>query len=122
HVVERHPEQMFDLLRRRPMPPAGWQIGGARHAWERDHAVVVDAYAELALSLERRVCHGSSIWLALALGQAPSRAPVRGNLPPRGGDLKFRAPRRGPGASPVPRVRKGLSCRNHVAKNFRERL
>ena len=29
----------------------------SRHAWERDNAAVLSAYAELALSLERGACH-----------------------------------------------------------------
>src|SRR5262245_25877047 len=48
---------MLDLFCRRPVPPAGWKLGGSRHAWERDNAAVLSAYAELALSLERGACH-----------------------------------------------------------------
>jgi hypothetical protein len=57
YVVERHPQQVLDLLRRRPMPPPAWEIGDARHTWENDDVVVLVADAELALSLERGACH-----------------------------------------------------------------
>jgi hypothetical protein len=33
-AVERHPEQMLDLLCRRPMPPPAREIGDARHVGE----------------------------------------------------------------------------------------
>jgi hypothetical protein len=56
HVVDCLPQLVFDLLRRRPMPPSAREIGDARHAGEGDNAAVVGADAELALSLERRAC------------------------------------------------------------------
>src|SRR5215469_13661581 len=56
-AIERHAEQVLDLLCRRPMAPAGRKVGHARHAWERDNAAVLSAYAELACSLQWRACH-----------------------------------------------------------------
>jgi hypothetical protein len=39
------------------MLPPVWEIAGARHVREGDHAAVVGADAELALSLEGRAFH-----------------------------------------------------------------
>jgi hypothetical protein len=49
---------MFDLLCRRKMPPAGREIGNARHIWETDDPTVVETDTLLARSLERGACLG----------------------------------------------------------------
>src|SRR5215469_15274597 len=71
---------MLDLFCRRPVPPAGWKLGDWRHAWERDNAAVLSAYAELALSLERGACHRSAMWPA---GDAVASTRARGPYLPR---------------------------------------
>jgi hypothetical protein len=55
-AVERHVKGVFDLLRRRPMPPPAREIGDARHVKEGDNAAFVGTNAGLALSLERGAC------------------------------------------------------------------
>src|SRR5215831_4177752 len=66
---------MLDLFCRRQIAPAGWKLGGSWHAWERDNAAVLSAYAELALSLERGACHRSAMWPA---GDAVASTRARG--------------------------------------------
>ena len=46
------------------MPPPAREIGDARHVGEGDNATILVADAELALSLERRACHGPRMWRA----------------------------------------------------------
>jgi hypothetical protein len=66
---------MLDLLCRREIPPAGRQIGNARHVTEGNDAAVLGADAELALRLRRGACHDSpSMWQAIS---ASPRAGVR---------------------------------------------
>src|SRR5215471_146512 len=71
-AIERHAEQMLDLLCRRPMAPAGRKVGHARHAREGDDAAVGETDALLALSFQRRACRGSGMWRML--GAAASEA------------------------------------------------
>ena len=48
---------VFDLLRRRPMPPHAREIGDARHVGKGDDAAIVGADAEFALPLEGGAWH-----------------------------------------------------------------
>src|SRR6516225_8088113 len=61
-------DQVLDLLCRGEMPPAGRQIGNARHVWEGDNAAVFETDALLACSFERRACHRPEMWWAPGAG------------------------------------------------------
>jgi hypothetical protein len=52
-AIEAHPEQMLDLLCRRPMPPAGREIGDAPEERKGHDLAVLVEDAGLALSPER---------------------------------------------------------------------
>jgi hypothetical protein len=82
-AVQRHPEQVFGLLCRRPMLPPARQIGDARHVGEGDNATVGDADAGRALSLEREPAIGLGMRRAPGAEASASRARVRRSLPPR---------------------------------------
>jgi len=61
HVVERHAEQVFELLCRRPSAPVARAVPAADRTQlrETDEVAILVADAELALSLERGACHGA---------------------------------------------------------------
>jgi hypothetical protein len=72
-------DQMFDLLSRREMTPAGRQIGHAGHIGKRDYTAVCETDALLALPLERGACHIAGMWRASSAWATEhlSRARVR---------------------------------------------
>ena len=61
HVVERHAEQVLELLCRRPGAPGARAVPAADRTQlgETDEVAILVADAELALSLERGACHGA---------------------------------------------------------------
>jgi len=67
-AVERHGEEVFGLLRRRPMLSAAREIGGARHVGEGDNAAVVGADAELRCRLSGEPAIGLGMGGRPALG------------------------------------------------------
>jgi hypothetical protein len=113
-AVERHAEEVFDLLRRRPVAPAGREIGGTRHVGEGDNAAVRPADAELALSLERGACHRLAYVAGSRCGRKhsqagrkcgrASRAPVRREPSARAGARISTRPPPRPDLFPVPRL------------------